>query len=84
VKGLPKQKRRVFESTNNVVDLMAALKRSLTGDARKTDEPAVAVSKKRAKKPDPKQRNMLLPVKGGGNVTPLRPAERARAKRRKG
>ena len=78
LKGQPRQKRRV-EEPSNVVDLMAALRRSLStgGTAKK----APAAARKRGGKLDKSQGSLLLPIKGGGaraNVEKLQPARRKR------
>src|SRR5258707_648986 len=64
VRALPAAAPRPVAAPSNVVDLMAALKKSLA------DSPAKA-SAKREKKPavrDRRQGNMLLPVKGGSGA----------------
>ncbi len=64
VKGLPAAAPRPVAAPSNVVDLMAALKRSVA------ESPAKAPGK-REKKPaarDRRQGNILLPVKGSGNA----------------
>ena len=60
IKGLPKQKRRPIEEPSNVIDLMAALRKSLGGSPK---QPA---AKKRPAKADKRQTALLLPIKGGG------------------
>jgi DNA end-binding protein Ku len=66
---------RRAEPESNVVDLMAALRRSVEGDGAGT----AASGKKRAKAPDRRQQSLLLPVKGGRKKT----AEEAKPARRK-
>lgn len=66
---------RPVEPASNVVDLMAALRRSVEGDAAGS----VAGGKKRAKAPDRRQQSLLLPVKGGRKKA----AEEGRPARRK-
>jgi DNA end-binding protein Ku len=61
VKGLPRQKRKPVQEPDNVVDLMAALKRSLT-----TGKSASPSGQKRGAKTDKRQTNLLLPIKGEG------------------
>jgi DNA end-binding protein Ku len=60
IKGLPKQKRRPIAEPSNVIDLMAALRKSLGGSPK---QPA---AKKRPAKADKRQTALLLPIKGGG------------------
>jgi DNA end-binding protein Ku len=64
---------RAAEEPSNVIDLMAALKRSVEGEG---DSKA-----KRAKKPDRRQGHLLLPVKGGGKKPAA--AQEAKPARRK-
>jgi DNA end-binding protein Ku len=67
IKGMPASAPQPVVAPSNVVDLMAALKQSLSGDARPAAN-ANAPAKK-AKKPadrDRRQTNLLLPVKGDG------------------
>jgi DNA end-binding protein Ku len=59
VKGIPAQKRKPVREPDNVVDLMAALRKSLS--AGKSTPP-----KKRLTKADKRQTALLLPIKGGG------------------
>jgi DNA end-binding protein Ku len=66
VKGLPREKRPTAEEPSNVIDLMAALKKSLSSRAGAEQEPAGAAKPKRAKQQDRRQPSMLLPVQGGG------------------
>jgi len=66
VKGLPREKRPTAEEPSNVIDLMAALKRSLSAKADAAQEPAGAAKPKRGRQQDRRQANMLLPVSGGG------------------
>ena len=61
---------------SNVIDLMAALKRSMEEAGGKAAAPA----KKRAKEPDRRQQNLLLPVKGGGRKAAEAVAKEAGAK----
>jgi DNA end-binding protein Ku len=60
IKGLPKQKRRPIAEPSNVIDLMAALRKSLGGSPK---QPA---AKKPPAKADKRQTALLLPIKGGG------------------
>ena len=69
VKGLPREKRPTAEEPSNVIDLMAALKKSLASRADAEPEPAGAAKSKRAKQQDRRQASMLLPVEGGGRKT---------------
>ena len=66
VKGLPREKRPTAEEPSNVIDLMAALKKSLSARAGSEQEPAGAAKPKRTKQQDRRQASMLLPVEGGG------------------
>jgi len=65
VKGLPREKRPTAEEPSNVIDLMAALKKSLASKGVEP-EPAGAAKPKRAKQQDRRQPSILLPVAGGG------------------
>ncbi len=83
VKGLPAAAPRPVSAPSNVIDLMAALKKSVA------ESPPMAASK-RNKKPaarDRRQGNILLPVKGsGGGVrasTAKAEAQRASSRRKK-
>jgi DNA end-binding protein Ku len=82
MKGLPIKPRDVATPAP-VIDLMAALKRSL---AQEIPAAKIATPKKRAKAvPDRRQRSLLLPVKGGGTgkeAVTVEPGTTA-AKRRK-
>jgi DNA end-binding protein Ku len=69
VKGLPREKRPTAEEPSNVIDLMAALKKSLSSRAAAEPEPAGAAKPKRAKQQDRRQPSILLPVEGGGRKT---------------
>lgn len=86
VKGLPREKRPTAEEPSNVIDLMAALKRSLSAKAgAAAQEPAGAAKPKRARQQDRRQANMLLPVAGGGrkSAASRREEEEAPQKSRK-
>jgi len=77
LKGQPRQKRRV-EEPSNVVDLMAALRRSLStgGTAKK----APAAARKRGGKLDKSQGSLLLPIKGGAPAPMWRSCSRRGAR----
>jgi DNA end-binding protein Ku len=64
IKGLPIKPRPVSEPAP-VIDLMAALKRSLAQE-RPTPEAGGAAKKQSKAKPDRRQASLLLPVAGGG------------------
>ena len=66
VKGLPREKRPSAPEPSNVIDLMAALKKSLSAKASAAQEPAGPAKPKRARQQDRRQASMLLPVAGGG------------------
>jgi len=66
VKGLPREKRPTAEEPSNVIDLMAALKKSLSAKAGAAAEPTGAAKPKRGRQQDRRQASMLLPVSGGG------------------
>ena len=66
VKGLPREKRPTAEEPSNVIDLMAALKKSLSSRAGAEQEPEGAAKPKKTRAQDRRQANMLLPVEGGG------------------
>lgn len=71
---------RAAEEPSNVIDLMAALKRSVEAEGK---DAGGAKATGRAKKSDPRQRHMLLPVKGGGKKPAAAAAEEAKPARRK-
>jgi DNA end-binding protein Ku len=75
LKGLP-MKPRAIAAPPPIVDLMAALKRSL---AQEGGEP---VKPRRKAAGDRRQRNLLLPVTGGGRERPESAASRTAPKRR--
>ena len=83
MKGLPIKPQVVAEPAP-LIDLMAALKRSL---AREMPAAKVAMPKKRAKAaPDRRQRSLLLPVSGSGTgkeAVIVEPAATASKRRRK-
>lgn len=89
VKGLPREKRPTAEEPSNVIDLMAALKKSLSSRAGVEQEPVGAAKPKKTRAQDRRQANMLLPVQGGGRKTAAtqrreeREQEEAPAKSRK-
>ena len=66
VKGLPREKRPTAEEPSNVIDLMAALKKSLASRAGAEQAPVGAAKPKRTKPQDRRQPSILLPVEGGG------------------
>jgi len=78
VKGLPREKRPTAEEPSNVIDLMAALKRSLSTKPSAAAEPEGAAKPKRGRQQDSRQASMLLPVSGGGrkSATAARREER--------
>ena len=83
VKGLPLPEKQEA-APSNVIDLRSALKRSLESKPEaETREDRAARPKRRAGARDPRQRAMLLPMKGGGKgaAAPQREArERPAAK----
>ena len=88
VKGLPREKRPTAEEPSNVIDLMAALKKSLSSRAGAEPEPAGAAKPKKTRAQDRRQASMLLPVQGGGKKAAAqrreeREQEEAPAKSRK-
>jgi DNA end-binding protein Ku len=86
VKGLPREKRPTAPEPSNVIDLMAALKKSLAAKASAAQEPAGAAKPKRARQQDRRQGSMLLPVAGGGRKSAAaarREEEEAPSKSRK-
>jgi DNA end-binding protein Ku len=80
IKGHKPERRHIDEPISNVVDLMAALKRSVEGAGA-----APSTTKKRGKDSDRRQQSLLLPVKGGGKKTAASSAapEEAKPVRRK-
>jgi DNA end-binding protein Ku len=73
IKGLPASAPEPVAPPSNVVDLMAALKKSLASEAPRGEA-------KKAKKPaDRRQTNMLLPVQGSGKAAE-KVAEKTEAK----
>ena len=79
VKGQKREAPHIAEETSNVVDLMAALRRSIESEGKS----APAAKPARAKKSDPRQRSLLLPVKGGGKKPAAAAAVEAKPARRK-
>jgi len=71
-KGMPKPKHAPISEPSNVVDLMAALKRSLAEKGKGGETP---VSRK--KHADRRQGSLLLPVEGGGRKE-AKPAARSK------
>jgi DNA end-binding protein Ku len=80
LKGKKLEPARVAEEPSNVVDLMAALKRSVEAEGKGGGAKTTAG---RARKSDPRQRNLLLPVKGGGKKPAAAADEAKPARRRK-
>jgi DNA end-binding protein Ku len=76
VKGLPREKRPTAPEPSNVVDLMAALKKSLAAKAGAAQEPAGPAKPKRGRQQDRRQGSMLLPVAGGGRKAAAAAAQR--------
>jgi DNA end-binding protein Ku len=72
IKGMPATAPQPVVPPSNVVDLMAALKQSLANDA---------TAPKRGKKPDRRQTNMLLPVKGAAQKPAAKAEPKPAAKR---
>jgi DNA end-binding protein Ku len=81
-KGQPLKKAAAAPARDNVIDLMAALKRSIAGAG--PERPAKAANSKaktRAKKQDKRQASMLLPIKGKGEAQEKAKAAPARKRR---
>jgi DNA end-binding protein Ku len=76
MKGHKPARRAAEPQSSNVVDLMAALKRSLETEA------GAANGGRKRKEPDRRQQSLLLPVKGGGKKAE-KAAEEAKPARRK-
>jgi DNA end-binding protein Ku len=76
VKGLPAAAPRPVSAPSNVIDLMAALKKSVAESPTK----ASAKREKKSAARDRRQGNILLPVKGSGNA-PRALAEKPDARR---
>lgn len=73
--GMPGPKKARVTEKDNVIDLMAALKRSLAEKSKSERAPVV-----RKKHADRRQGSMLLPVKGGGHKGEREPRRRESAK----
>ncbi|HUN46835.1 MAG TPA: Ku protein, partial [Stellaceae bacterium] len=71
-KGMPKPKHAPISEPSNVVDLMAALKRSLAEKGKGGEAPVA-----RKKHADRRQGSLLLPVDGGGRKE-AKPAARSK------
>ena len=82
VSGMPIQARE-RPSGDNVVDLMDALKRSLSGSPKSAPAPAASAAKpKKSKKSTAAQREMLLPITGAKSKTAAKTtAKPARARK---
>ncbi len=82
VSGMPIQARE-RPSGDNVVDLMDALKRSLSGSPKSAPAPAASAAKpKKSKKSTAAQREMLLPIAGAKSKTAAKTtAKPARARK---
>jgi len=78
VKGIKPAARRA-EEPSNVIDLMAALKQSVAAQGGGE----TGAQKKRARQPDRRQQNLLLPVKGGGKAQETQQPEVAKTRSRK-
>jgi DNA end-binding protein Ku len=76
-KGHKPTPRHVAQPLSNVVDLMAALKRSIADDVAAPAKTA----KKRTKEPDRRQPSLLLPVKGDGKKVAVQEAKPVRRKK---
>jgi hypothetical protein len=64
IKGLP-IKPRAVTAPAPVIDLMAALRRSLAQEGT-PEQPGTQITPKRTAKPDRRQAALLLPLAGGG------------------
>jgi DNA end-binding protein Ku len=95
MKGMKLAPKKIDEPSDNVVDLMAVLKKSLaasgSGPANQNrttshateEEPPAKAKKAGAKKTDARQRSMLLPVEGGKKAVAKKAAEPAAKPKRK-